>query len=122
MPNTLVRDAAARAVNLIPFDAGSIRGEGAYVCTPSVTVPAQLRQAQEDRTAFYMSNHTEETGYGRMGPDHGPRYYVTSRGQLIAWVTLDGRTHYTTSVTGLAARHQAMIRAAWPTRFTLTSD
>jgi hypothetical protein len=125
---TRVRDAAARARNLTPFQTDTyprrgLTGDYAAVCTPVQTVPGPLQQAQADRTAFYMSNHTEDTGYGRRGPAHGPRYYVTSRAQLIAWVTLDGQTHFTDEgeLPPLARKHQAMIRAAWPTRFATNS-
>lgn len=127
MTHTLVRDAAQRARNLIPFrtdtyPARGLTGEYAAVCTPVCTVPTELQQAQADRTAFYLANNTEETGYGRRGPAYGPRYYVTSRGLLIAWVTLDGQTHYAAddALSTTARRHRDMIRAAWPTRFDTT--
>jgi hypothetical protein len=138
MPNTLVRDAARRAVNLIPFQTDTyplrgLTGNYAAVCTPIQTVPAELQQAQAERTEHYMTHYGAEDR--RMAPAHAPRYYVTSGGTLIAWVTLDGRTHYTPDVTqeqdgtvtlsGLTPtqrRHREMIRAAWPVRFTLTSD
>jgi hypothetical protein len=118
MPNTRVRDAAARATNLIPFDAGSIRGDYAAVCSPVSTLPAELQDAQRARTAAYMA------GEGRMSPASAPRYFVTSRGRLIAWVNLDGSVHYLQdpALPRLARLHRDMIRAAWPTRFTLTSD
>lgn len=128
MPNTLVRDAAKRAVNLIPFDAGSIRGDYAAVCSPKSSIPAELRQAHRERHNAYMS------GKGRMTPAHGPRYFVTSRDEtghrLIAWVTLDGKTHIVPDVIGAGTgnveltgltptqrRHRDMIAAAWPARF-----
>jgi len=113
MPNTLVRDAAARARNLIPFDAGSIRGDYAAVCSPVSDLPAELQAAHLERHNAYMA------GEGRMTPDHGPRYYVTSGGRLIAWVTLDGLAHHapTDDLSPLQRKHQAMIRNVWPTRF-----
>lgn len=113
---TLIRDAARRATNLTPFDAGTLRGDYAAVCTPAQSVPTQLRRAHMERHDAYMN------GQGRTTPDHAPRYFVTSKGQLIAWVTLDGRTHYTSSLVPLARKHQDMVRAAWPTRFAVTAD
>jgi hypothetical protein len=116
MPNTRVRDAAARAANLTPFDAGSIRGDYAAVCSPVSSIPRALQSAHVERHDTYMA-----TG-ARMSPGNGPRYFITSGGTLIAWVTLDGHTHYAKHLTPLEYKHQAMIRAAWPVRFTLTSD
>jgi hypothetical protein len=129
MTRTLVRDAAARARNLTPFQtdtypAKGLTGNYAAVCTPVQTVPAELQAAHLERHNAYM------TGEGRMTPDHGPRYYVTSGGRLIAWVSLDGKTHIVPDVdtapdgsvilTGLTPtqrKHRDLITAAWPTRF-----
>jgi hypothetical protein len=131
---TLVRDAAARAANLIPFQTDTyplrgLTGNYAAVCTPVQTVPVELQAAHLERHNAYMA------GEGRMTPDHGPRYYVTSGGQLIAWVTLDGRTHYIGNVrleqdgtvtpiglTPTQRKHRDMIAKVWGPRVAVTSD
>lgn len=116
MPNTLVRDAAARATNLIPFDAGTIRGDYAAVCSPVSDLPRALQSAHIVRHNTYIADGS------RMSPGYAPRYFVTTRGELVAYVSLDGHVHFPSVAGTLAAKHQDMIRAAWPTRFTLTSD
>jgi hypothetical protein len=126
---TLVRDAAARAANLTPFQTDTyplrgLTGNYAAVCTPVETVPAELQAAHLERHNAYMASE------GRMTPGHGPRYYVTSRGVLVAWVTLDGTAHYATDEAirnatyypALPMRHREMIRKAWGTRVAVTSD
>jgi hypothetical protein len=135
---TLVRDAAARAANLIPFQTDTyplrgLTGNYAAVCTPVQTVPAELQRAQAERTEHYMTHYGAEDR--RMAPAHAPRYYVTSGGRLIAWVSLDGRTHYTpdvtqeqdgtvtlTGLTPLQRKHRDMIAKAWGPRVAVTSD
>lgn len=123
-----------RAARLIPFDAGNLRGDYAAVCSPVQTVPAELQDAQRERTAFYMS-HTWEEG-NRTNPPHAPRYFVTSYGRLIAWVTLDGRTHKVPDwdltdygngdptephVWRTMRRHRDAITALWPEQFEMDS-
>lgn len=120
MPSTRVRDAAARATNLIPFDAGTLKGDYAAVCSPAERMPYALQAAQQARTTFYMA------GNGRSGPAFAPRYYLTSgkgpAAELIAYVSMDGRVHYPTVTAPLAIRHQQAMRAALPTRFAPFSD
>lgn len=137
MSTTTVTEGLSRAANLIPFRAAGasrLTGEYGAVCTPAVTVPEQFRAAQEERTAYYMSHDWTE-GH-RSKPDHAPRYWVTSYGVPIAWVTLDGRTHFApdwelvsypngdpidASQFRTMLRHRDVIRAAWPARFLMNS-
>lgn len=109
-------DAPGRARNLTPFETKTLRGDYAAVCSPVRTMPEQLRGAQQRRTETYMS------GGGRMSPPDAPRYYVTSSGALIAWVTMDGGVHYVAdeTLTRTARRHLALIRTVWPTRFAVS--
>ena len=130
MTTTTVSTALDRIARLIPVRAAGsshLTGDYAAVCTPWQTLPEQFQAAQRDRTAFYMTHG------GRVpnGPDGGdelatraPRYVVTSYGVPIAWVTLDGRTHFADLSGGDSKpramwRHQTAIRAAWPERFAL---
>src|SRR5688572_13177758 len=103
MSTTTVRTALDRIARLIPVRAAGssyLTGDYAAVCTPWQTLPEQFQAAQRERTAHYLSHH-EPPSYGRV-PDgdaaelaeRAPRYIVTSYGVPIAWVTLDGRTHY----------------------------
>jgi hypothetical protein len=131
-----------RAARLIPFrtrSASNLAGEYGAVCTPVQTVPAQFREAQAERTAYYMDPANGYAEGFRSKPDHAPRYWVTSYGVPVAWVTLDGRTHYATrealteawnahrtarySGAALFAmlRHRDAIRASWPERFAMDS-
>lgn len=106
-----------RAARLIPFRATNLRGDYAAVCSPVATLPPELQDLQRERSATYLA-----TG-DRTAPGHAPAYYVTSNGQLIAWVSLDGRAHYTDWQTWgirmdsprarMMVRHQDAIRAAW---------
>lgn len=134
---TTVAEGLRRASHLIPFHAAgssNLQGEYGAVCTPASTVPARFRDAQEERTAYYLS-HTWEEG-NRCKPDHAPRYWVTSYGVPIAWVTLDGRAHFADDETLRAAslsdwrvrqlaamtKHRDAIRASWPARFAMNSE
>jgi hypothetical protein len=135
MATATVTTGLQRAARLIPFRAAGpsrLTGEYGAVCTPAVTVPAELRQGQEDRTAHYLATRGPSA---RSKPDHAPRYWVTSYGVVIAWVTLDGRTHYADDADlsrGLShvypatvrtlIRHRDTIRAAWPGRFAMNSE
>jgi hypothetical protein len=120
MSYTLVRDAADRARNLTPFATGpypliGLHGTYAAVCSSLATTPEELRELQAERTKAYMSTRGPES---RTTPGHAPRYYVTSSGKVIAWVALDGTTHYPEVTGPMRLRHQAMIRAAWPEKFS----
>jgi hypothetical protein len=126
---TTVAEGLQRAARLTPFatrSASNLAGNYGAVCSPWQTMPAELQQAQRDRTAYYMSHGPEEGN--RSQPDHAPRYYVTSYGVLIAWVTLDGRTHYAEGIgenivqAKAMWRHRDAIRASWPERFVMDSQ
>jgi hypothetical protein len=148
MSTTTVTTALNRIARLTPVrarGASYLTGDYAAVCTPAVIVPEAhgLRQAQQERTAWYLSHHEAPT-YGRVPNDaegpggdalaaRAPRYVVTSYGAPIAWVTLDGRTHYGTPASDVArvinqygsaawraaVRHREAISEAWPERFQL---
>lgn len=124
---TTVAEGLRRAAHLIPFHAAgssNLRGEYGAVCTPAATVPARFREAQAERTHYYR---TARAGLARRAyPGHAPRYWVTSYGVPIAWVTLDGRTHFTKIPNDPAWRtmrkHRDAIRASWPARFAMDSQ
>lgn len=125
MPKITVRDGFQRAARLIPFNAGNLRGDYAAVCSPASTVPEQFREAQQHRTKVYF-----RTG-ARNLPGDAPRYYVTSYGVPIAWVTLDGRTHashigewgdISDAQQRTMMRHQEAVFASWPDRFEMDSQ
>ena len=126
MSRTTVATALQRIAMLTPVTAtgpSRLTGDGVYVCTPVVTVPDDFRAAQELRTAIYMKTGRRDAR-GFHVRQVAPRYIVTSYGVPIAWVTLDGRTHYAhvadgSEHSGARLRHQAAIRAAWPERFRL---
>jgi hypothetical protein len=124
--------ALQRIARLTPASSANVTGQGAYVLTPSARLPEPLRAAQEARTHHYLTTSGPEA---RTGPAHAPAYVVTSYGVLVAWVTLDGQTHYTTwadlartmehlsSVRRHAViRHLQAVRASWPMRFPLARD
>jgi len=122
MSRVTVTEGLRRATHLIPFDAANLSGQGVYVCTPVSTIPEQFRKSQTTRNAVYM-----RTGH-RSSPGYAPMYVVTSYGTPIAWVSLDGRTHFASRDDVLAtaqsvaraqamSRHRDTLRANWPTRF-----
>jgi hypothetical protein len=129
MTTVTVTTGIDRASRLIPFHATHLRGDYGAVLSFAGDMPEQLREAQQRRRETYMT-----TG-SRTEPADAPRYFVTSYGTLIAWVTLDGQTHFATLIpsgrnprTGALVdtprdramqRHQEAIRAAWPQRFTM---
>ncbi len=125
--------AVDRIAHLIPtYRSRNLVGTGVWVLTPPTEVPEYLRVEQRDRNVQYM-----RTG-DRTAPSYAPRYVVTSYGVLIAWVTLDGRTHYASdaevtagagpTVNGTSARRRAIarhlsaVRAVWPERFALDPE
>lgn len=116
MSRTTVTEALRRIGQLTPvYDAPNLRGHGAWVCSPVADMPSGLRVLQAVRTGHYLN-----TG-DRNGPADCPRYYVTSYGELVAWVALDGSTVYPrlaiAAEHGRArVRHQDAIRAAWGNR------
>lgn len=116
MPNTLIRDAAARAVNLTPFDAGTLKGEGVYVLTPPQTIPARFQDDQRARTEAYCATTA------RLSPPYAPRYIISSNGTPIVWVTCDGRMHHLppSEATPAARRHLEMLLHSMPRRFALS--
>jgi hypothetical protein len=120
-----VTSAVQRIGNLSPFvRSANLQASGAFVCSPASEVPDPLRVAHEERHAFYMSHSGPDA---RTAPPHAPAYYVTSYGVLIAWVTLDGQTHYADDVVNdgrktTRLRHQAAVRAVWPERFIFDGE
>jgi hypothetical protein len=138
MSTVTVTTGLDRAARLIPFrTAGASRLTGEYgaVLSPAETMPEQFRQGQRDRTAYYLAPANGwEQGF-RCKPDHAVRYYVTSYGVPIAWVTLDGRTHFaddsamarglgfaTYHTADAMRRHREAIRASWPERFAINGE
>lgn len=113
MSKIRIKDVATRVRNLTPFDAGNLKGDYAAVLSPIATTPRELQDGQRRRTETYMASGD------RNAPLDAPRYYVTSYGELIAWVTMDGQVHYRTSNTPRTAKHQSIVRAEWPTRFAV---
>lgn len=123
-----VADVIARAGNLIPnaraASPSRLSTHAAWVLTDPATLPEPFRAAQEARTIVYLA-----TG-SRTEPGHAVAYWVTSYGTPIAWVTLDGRTHYADDVDCLpftrqhstVIRHRDAIRAVWPERFLVDSQ
>jgi hypothetical protein len=120
--------ALQRIARLTPASSANVTGQGAYVLTPSARLPEPLRAAQEARTHHYLTTSGPEA---RTGPANAPAYFVTSYGVLIAWVTLDGQTHYAhrSTLSGMRSpqgraqrRHQNAVRASWPERFPLARD
>ncbi len=117
-----------RIRNLIPSRSATLRGESLAVCTPLSEAPEYLRTEHRDRHVAYM-----RTG-DRISPSYGPRYVVTYKGILIAWVTLDGRPHFreTAELREEAdrssvrlvdlIRHQRETMRSWPVRFELDSQ
>jgi hypothetical protein len=128
-----ITTALDRITHLIPtYLSPNLVGDGVWVCTPAETLPEQFRASQEERTAVYLTPHLNPL-VRRTQPDHALRYLVTSYGVPIAWVTLDGRTHYAddprtpggyTSGPRYRAmlRHRNAVRAAWPARFALDPE
>lgn len=122
--------ALSRIENLIPtYRSPNLVGNGAWVLTHPSEVPEYLRVEQRDRNVAYT-----RTG-DRNAPAYAPRYFVTSYGVLIAWVTLDGRTHYASAedihvaTENVSVRryrtvigHRNSVRAAWPARFVTGVD
>lgn len=116
MARDRVRDGVGRAARLIPFDAGTLRGDGVWVLTPAATVPERFAELQRARSEAYLS-----TG-DRSAPLDALRYVVTYCGEPIAWITLDGVTH--TAADGeisspVARRHRDAMAAALPERFRM---
>lgn len=113
MSKIRISDVSARVRNLTPFDAGNLKGDYAAVLSPPDPMPHELRDGQLRRIKTYMA-----TG-DRNAPLDAPRYYVTSYGKLVAWVTMDGQTHYVDPIAldRTQTRHQSIVRAEWPTRF-----
>lgn len=109
MSRVTITEGVRRSGMLTPFDAGTLRGEGAYVCSPVATVPEPLRALQRRRTDEYMT-----TGH-RDRPDEAPRYYVTSGGTLLAWVEISGWPRFTDAreLSAVQQRHQRRVRDAW---------
>ncbi len=121
--------AVDRIAHLIPtYRSPNLVGDGVWVLTSPSELPEQFREAQEERTGAYSA-------FGdRTVPSYAPRYVVTSYGVLIAWVTLDGRTHYAEDWSIIdhvygnvrrlrtVQRHRAAVRAVWPERFELDED
>ena len=129
MSTVTVSTGLQRAARLIPFRArgACLTGDYGAVLSPVNSVPEMFREAQAERTAYYCDPANGwEQGF-RCKPDHAPRYWVTSYGVVIAWVTLDGRTHYAHVADGsehsaARLRHQSAIRASWPERFVMNSE
>lgn len=128
MPMTIAT-ALQRIENLTPtYLSPVLKGEGVYVLSSPAELPEEFRAAQKERTEHYMT--AEDRTTARTLPGHAPRYIVTSYGLPIAWVTLDGRTHYTENLGNhfegarlrAVRRHQDAVRAAWPERFGLDAD
>ncbi len=122
--------AVERISHLIPtYRSPNLVGDGVWVLSPPSELPERFRTSQEERTAVYLSTHLTPL-QRRTQPDHALRYLVRSYGVPIAWVTLDGRTHFST-LSELARnmehwspararaviRHQRAVRAVWPDRF-----
>lgn len=133
MSTVTVSTGLQRAAMLTPFRAAGrsyLTGDYGAVCSYPPDMPEQFREAQRRRNLAYMS-----TG-ARNEPADAVRYYVTSYGVPIAWVTLDGRTHYIDDVqpfwyrevtdspaqTATMTRHIDAIRASWPDRFVMNSQ
>lgn len=130
MTTVTVATGIDRAARLIPFYADNLRGDYAAVCSPVRAMPEPLREAQRIRTNTYM-----RTG-SRTEPGFAPRYYVTSYDKLIAWVSLDGKTHYAPVLPSEAMntgrpltpreramlRHRDAIQARWPAFFRMTDQ
>lgn len=126
-----IKTAVERIARLIPtYRSPVLKGDGVWVLTSPAELPPELRTVQEERTRHYM---TATDGTGRTMPGHAPRYIVTSYGMLIAWVSLDGRTHFPSGAAigeGLHAparwaairRHQEAVRGVWPDRFALDEE
>lgn len=122
---TTVTEGLRRAAMLTPFatrSASNLRGDCGAVCSHIGSMPERFRDAQSRRHHAYMT-----TG-SRNQPADAVRYFVTSYGVPIAWVTLDGRTHYAQGwsraqeESRAMLRHQAAIRASWPDRFVMDSQ
>lgn len=133
--NMTIATAVERIARLTPtYRSPTLKGEGAYVLTSPNELPEQFREAQRERTEHYRFSADPLTA--RTKPDHAPQYVVTSYGVVIAWVTLDGRTHFADLDAILDAlpgdapgprlrtiqRHQQAVRAVWPERFGLDAD
>lgn len=134
MTTVTVSTALDRITRLIPVRSATLWGDSVWVLTSPGILPVQFRDVQRERTAHYMSDPDPLTA--RTAPFYAPRYFVTYSGVLIAWVTLNGHTHFTSprevcqtldvpygSPTGRAVfRHVDTIRAAWPAAFTMDSQ
>ena len=133
MTTTTVRTAHDRIARLTPVRSATLRGDYLAVCSPGSDAPAFLAVEHQDRRATYR-----RTG-ARNLPGYAPRYYVTYQGMLLAWVTLDGKTHYAEKLDArdilgrrdndhvraafrTAWRHQDRIRNTWPERFVMDSQ
>jgi hypothetical protein len=126
-----ITTALQRIERLIPtYLSPILKGEGVWVLTSPAELPEEFRQAQEERTRHYMT--TDDRATARTAPGHAPRYIVTSYTVPIAWVTVDGRTHYaegaamgegrTSARWRAIRRHQDAVRAVWPERFGINAD
>lgn len=147
---TTVRTALDRIARLIPTypqtaSPSRLKGDGVWVLSYSHPsehdvhpLPPELADAQRRRTAAYLA------GESRTSVPEAPRYVVWSYGVPIAWVTLDGRTHYIhmtqmdeesgefsrpdtladlpMSALRTIKRHRDAIRASWPDRFGIDRD
>jgi hypothetical protein len=113
MSKIRIKDVATRVRHLTPFDAGNLKGNYAAVLSPISLMPRELQDGQRRRTETYMASGD------RNAPLDAPRYYVTSYGELVAWVTMDGQTHYVDPIAldRTQAGHQSIVRAEWPIRF-----
>jgi hypothetical protein len=123
--------AVDRIAHLIPtYRSPNLVGKGVWVLTPPSELPEAFEPSQR------MRNHEYRTTGSRTTPGYATRYLVTSYGVPIAWVSLDGRTHFlddvqphwSREVTDSPARVRAIgrhidaVRAVWPDRFELDDD
>jgi hypothetical protein len=128
MSTVTVTEAVRRAGRLIPVRSSSVRGDYAAVCTSPSELPRAFRAAQAERHETYMT-----TG-ARNLPASAPRYVVTYRGMPVAWVNLDGTTHFATELSASdsdipssarvfqrAWQVQAELQRTWPERFDMDS-
>lgn len=130
-----VATALARIANLTPTypqtsSPSRLKGEGVWVLSYAYgneahPLPTDLADAQRRRTASYMAGGT------RTDVPEAPRYVVWSYDEPIAWVTLDGRTHFPLLSRidpsrrvhiRTMQRQQDAIRASWPESFGIDRD
>ena len=128
-----------RAARLTPFDAGRLVGRGVYVLSGADAIPGrgharELQRLQAARREAYLA----EGGTRTSGPQDAPVYVVSYRDMVIAWVSMDGRTHYASELShpgygtgGFPTRERAFERAwalqaelqrMWPATFRLSRD